>query len=332
MIRGGYWLDLASSCRSAVRLWMYLMNRSHTVGFRVALPASPPIATPSETPTPTPETIAIPLPGLSAAARPMRLVRIPSGSFLMGSNPDERNRIATEGDEEDDKHPVTIGYDFYIGETEITQAQWKAVTGRTIEDQRDLADPTDDLIGFGDDYPVYFVSWDEITEASGFLDRLDSLAGLSGFRLPSEAEWEYVCRGGTDTRFFFGNSDSMSCSDSADDCAAEVLGGNMTDYMWYLANNNPYGIKEVGQKRANPFGLLDIHGNVFELCEDSWHASYWGAPADGSSWNAVPSDRHIIRGGCWGSGAHGCRSASRDGMWPANRVTSWVFELSCPYL
>ncbi|MHC4575525.1 MAG: formylglycine-generating enzyme family protein [Planctomycetota bacterium] len=119
----------------------------------------------------------------------LELVRIPAGSFRMGSPESERGRYDDEGP----VHKVTINYDFYMGKYEVTQAQWKAVMG-TNPARR---------LGVGDNYPVSHISWDQCRQ---FIAKLKQV-GLPGtFRLPSEAEWEYACRAGTQTRFYFGDS------------------------------------------------------------------------------------------------------------------------------
>jgi len=181
---------------------------------------------------------------------PLDLVRIPAGSFQMGSPDTERSRHDDEGP----VHTVNIGYSYYLGKFEVTQGQWQAVTG---------SNPAHDY-GVGDDYPVYFVSWND---CQSFVSTLNGL-GLGGtFRLPSESEWEYACRAGTSTRFFFG--DSLSVDDYATDGLAGTLPGNRSDYMWWWFNcqgnaNGAHGSKPVGTKLPNQWGLYDMSGNVYE--------------------------------------------------------------------
>jgi len=268
---------------------------------------------------PTGETIIINIPNLPIGARQMKLVRIPAGTFQMGSPDTERSRQSTEGP----VHTVTIGYDFYMGETEVTQAQWKAIMG---------SNPAR-TSGVGNDYPMYFVSWNDITHPNGFLHQLDAQTSYSGFRLPTESEWEYACRAGTQTRFYFG--DSLGCGDLSQNCAAGVLPGTRADYMWYDwsdgRNGYPRGSKEVGSLTANQFGLFNMHGNVLEWCEDYWHGNYIGAPTDGSAWNSPTSSARVIRGGDWDFHAWYCRSAGwRHGYSPAYRGTTTGFRVVLP--
>jgi len=239
---------------------------------------------------------------------PLVLVRIPAGSFQMGSPDTERSRWSDEGP----VHTVMIDYDFYMGKYEVTQAQWLAVMGSSPGGYAwDY--------GQGDTYPAYYVSWND---AQNFITALNTHITNTGqgpatVRLPSEAEWEYACRGGTQTRFYFG--DSLSVDDYCED------DGTRSQYMWYCGNNPDYGepgygSKPVGGKLANAFGLHDMSGNVWEWCEDDWHGSYTGAPSNGSAWIDAPRGSYrVVRGGSWCSHAQFCRSADRDGGWPAYR-------------
>jgi len=246
------------------------------------------------------EGFTVPVPGLPTGARELVMVKIPSASvtFQMGSPTGERGRETDESPQ----HAVTFSQDFYIGQTEVTQAQWLALMG---ELPPDLAGSG---YGEGDDYPVYLVSWDDITEASGFLDELNAL-GEGTYRLPTEAEWEYACRAGTATRYFFGNS--LDCGDECSDCAAGILPGNRTDYIWYCGNNYPVGSKQVGTLWPNQFGIFDMSGNVHNWCQDWYHSSYSGAPDDGSAWLDPVGTKRVFRGGRWGYYSVNCRSASR---------------------
>jgi formylglycine-generating enzyme required for sulfatase activity len=248
------------------------------------------IAAPTPTPTPTnPDAITIDLPGPS-----FRMVRIPAGSFMMGSPDTERSRLTNEGP----VHEVTINYDFYLGETEVTQAQWTTVMG------------SNPAAGFsvGPDYPVHTVSWDD---CQAFLTVLNAL-GQGTFRLPSEAEWEYACRAGTTTRFYFG--DSLDCADNCENCLAAkgiILLPFRSNFMWYCSNSD--SSQPVRQLFPNSLGLYDMAGNVSELCQDFYHADYTSAPIDGSAWESGAETERVRRGGDYLNDAVLCRSAARGG-------------------
>jgi len=151
---------------------------------------------------------------------------------------------------EDPVHQVTFAKPFYMGKTEVTQRQWESIMGTNPSRFK------------GQDNPVEAVSWNASQE---FIKKLNEKTGRK-FSLPSEAEWEWACRAGAATRFCFGDSDA-----------------SLGDYAWYSANSSA-GTHPVGEKRANGWGLHDMHGNVWEWCVDIWHQSYEGAPADGSAW------------------------------------------------
>jgi len=237
----------------------------------------------------------------------MEFVRIPAGSFMMGSPDSERGRYSDEGP----MHKVTINYDFYMGKSEVTQGQWKAV----------MADNPARRYGVGDDYPVSHVSWEACQQFVNALNR----AGLPGmFRLPSEAEWEYACRAGTRTRFYFG--DSLESGDACENCSAGMLPGRRADYMWFCGgkdcpDNPDFGTIGVGQLKPNAFGLYDMHGNVWEWCLDEYHFNYEGAPTDGRPWLGRYGTARVLRGGGWGYHARNCRSAVRCGYSPDRGYT-----------
>jgi len=250
---------------------------------------------------------------------PLELVWVPAGSFQMGRYPGEANSYA----EEDPQHPVTLLYGFWMGKYEITQQQWLAVQGSWPG-----AAPSS-TYGLGNTYPAYNVSWND---TKNFITSLNTHIVSSGqgpltVRLPSEAEWEYACRAGTATRFYFG--DSLGCDGLCTDCAAGVLPGNRTDYMWYCGNNSPNGSKPVGGKTGNAFGLYDISGNVYEWCEDDYHSSYTGVPNDGSPWMDSPrAEYRMRRGGSCISNAWTCRSAFRSYSAPDLRYNTIGFRLA----
>lgn len=214
----------------------------------------------------------------------LEMVAIPWGTFLMGS---------PEGEgfsRERPQHPVTI-QPFYMGKYPITQAQWKAVANLP-KIEIDL-DP-DPSYFKGDNRPIESVTWLMAVE---FCQRLSKHTGKE-YRLPSEAEWEYACRARTTSRYAFG----------------DILSADLANYGEIYGGTTP-----VGQFPANAFGLHDMHGNVWEWCEDDWHNSYGCAPSDGSAWtdNEQTSQGYeCYRGGSWAVVPRDCRSASRGHATP----------------
>jgi len=262
--------------------------------------------TPIYMPESGPNEITINLPGNV----PLVLVRVPAGNFQMGSPDTERSRWTDEGP----VHTVTIAYAFYTGKYEVTQKQWQVLMG---------TNPASGY-GVGDNYPVYNVSWND---CQSFITALNTHITNTGqgpatFRLPSEAEWEYACRAGTQTRFFFG--DSLSVDDYHTDGPAGTLPGNRSDYMWFGYNYNTptYGSKPVGTKLPNQFGLYDMSGNIDEWCQDWWHGNYTGAPNNGSAWEIPVGNCRVMRGGAWNQNhfALYCRSAFRHDLFGQSSI------------
>ena len=211
-------------------------------------------------------------------------VSIPAGSFEMGSPDDEEGRRGDEGP----VHTVTFATGFKMLATEITQGMWKQVMG----------EDNNPSFWRGDNLPVEQVDWDETQE---FLAELNLLDPGKDYRLPSEAEWEYACRAGTTTRFYWGDDPDYS------------LEG---DYAWFFGNFDEE-THLVGTKLPNAWGLYDMCGNVWEWCEDDTHGDYTGAPTDGSAWIDDPrAEERTWRGGSIRSWSENCRSASRGGFGP----------------
>ena len=287
---------------------------------------------------PEPEEIVIDLPGLPLDATPLTLVHIPAGSFMMGAGDkgfsweqpvqgqEGTPSVQWDSSWEQPVHPVHIDYDFFMSKFEITQAQWLALMGNWPDSTK----IPNAVYGQGDNHPAYFISWNDCQD---FIDVLNQL-GQRTFRLPSEAEWEYACRAKTKTSYYFGNSES--CGQDCEDCRAGVLPGNRSDYMWYCGNNNilgspGFGAKEVGRKLPNSFGLFDMHGNVYERCQDTWHVNYQSAPSDGSAWESLPGSAigRVIRGGSWDNKARYCRSTVRNWDRQDSRVNFIGFRIVC---
>jgi formylglycine-generating enzyme required for sulfatase activity len=205
----------------------------------------------------------------------MDFVLIPAGEFDMGSSPTE---VGSDMDEKPVTH-VKLAKAFYLGKYEVTQKQWRAVMGNNPSSFK------------GDNLPVESVSWNEVQD---FIKKLNEKEGGNKYRLPSEAEWEYSARAGTTTRYSFSDDESK-----------------LGDYAWY-DNNSGSETHNVGQKKPNPWGLYDMHGNVREWLQDVYHDSYDGAPLDGSAWESGVSSYRVNRGGAWFDGAGSCRSAYRN--------------------
>ncbi len=248
--------------------------------------------------------VTISLPG----GTPMVLVKIPAGTFLMGSPDSERNRFSDET-----LHPVTLTRDYFIGKTEVTQGQWRAVTGSSM--------PTDcGIYGVGDSYPVYCVSWDD---AAGFLQKLNAHLVSSGqaaggsVRLPTEAEWERAARGGTETRFSFG--DALECDDSCGTCSAA------SPYAWWCGDAQGAS-GAAGARTANPYGLSDVHGNVWEWVQD-WYGPYPPDPVTDPS-GPTSGTARAYRGGGWYNTLRYCRSASRYSFVSSSRAYYLGFRVA----
>lgn len=251
------------------------------------------------------ERVAVTLPGGS----PMAFVRISAGKFQMGSPPTEQDRESDEGP----VHTVTIGYPFYLDKYEVTKAQWKAVMNTTPWSGQFAV--TDDP-----DSPAVYVSWNDLEGAGGFIHKLNKYLSSSGqgkyrVRLPSEAEWEYACRAGTTTRFYWGD---------------DLSGAKIGDYAWYVKNawraDEKYA-HPVGRKKPNPWGLYDMCGNIWEWCEDIYHPSYANAPSDGSAWVSPSTPNRVLRGGGWPYVAGRCRAAIRNCNNPSGRYNHMGFRL-----
>jgi formylglycine-generating enzyme required for sulfatase activity/uncharacterized caspase-like protein len=237
----------------------------------------------------------------------LALMPIKGGTFMMGSSDGDGK------DYEKPQHEVAIA-PFLMGRHQVTQAQWRAVAALT-KVERDLeAEPSKFK---GDSLPVESVSWDDAVE---FCKRL-SQHGKREYRLPSEAEWEYACRAGTTTAFHFG--DTLTAKLANYDAAFAYYGsGPKGEYRQKTT--------EVGSFPANAFGLYDMHGNVWELCQDHWHENYQGAPEDGRAWiTGGYASKKLRRGGSWDIDPRYCRSASRFTFEPDSRNDNVGFRVVC---
>ena len=291
---GVYYAD-ARNCRSASRDFAHPGDWSHCTGFRIAR---------SE--------------GGSGPSTDITMIPIPGGPFLMGSPEDEEGRLVDEGP----RRTVNISA-FQMSETEVTEKQWEDVMGWN-----------DCYHKRGDDYPIERVTWydcvsfcNELSEANGYVNcytitntsydgnhitAADVACNFdaNGYRLPTEAEWEYACRAGTTTRFCTGNSESA-----------------LSHAGWH-GRNSGLQKQEVRQKQANGFGIYDMHGNASEWCWDWYSSGYYGLQLDPDDDPRGPTSGtcRVARGGSWCYRASYCRSAVRfdwctpDKPWPYSGV------------
>jgi formylglycine-generating enzyme required for sulfatase activity len=271
----------------------------------------------------------------------LTMLKIPAGSFLMGSPGGEEGRSDAEGPQ----HRVEIG-EFLMGQTPITQAQWRVVAGweppdgeswgRELQPNPSYFQVGDEQKGVNarllagelntDQRPVEQVSWEDAIE---FCKRLSKCTGQN-YSLPSEAQWEYACRAGSATPFHFGETIS---SELANYDGTSTYGDGPKGK--YRKQTTP-----VGMFPANAWGLKDMHGNVWEWCLDQWHPSYEGAPMDASAWvdayikraDVNKDDRFIsrlLRGGSWFSRPGNCRSAYRYLRLPGGVLGSVGLRVVC---
>ncbi|NEP39924.1 MAG: formylglycine-generating enzyme family protein [Okeania sp. SIO2H7] len=229
----------------------------------------------------------------------LEMVKIPGGRFLMGSPETEAGRRDNEGPQ----HYVDVP-EFFMGKYPVTQAQWQAVMGNNPSRFK------------GASRPVEMVTWNDATE---FCQKLSEITGKK-YSLPSESQWEYACRAGATTPFYFG----------------ETITSELVNYDGnYTYGNAPKGkyreqTTDVGIFPPNAFGLYDMHGDVWEWCADNWHDNYNGAPTDGSVWLDGNKNLSPLRGGSWIDGPNPCRSAFRIiNYWRDDLINFVGFRLVC---
>jgi formylglycine-generating enzyme required for sulfatase activity len=278
VFRGGSWFDFHPAHRSANRHRHRPDQRYTAIGFRLVLePAS------------LRADRVVQLPDGAELA----FLRVRAGSYERGSPAEEVGRAADEGP----RHRVTLSRDFYLGQTEVTQAQWQAImrgNPSVFQDGPDAAQR-----------PVEWISWND---SQAFLAALNAL-GLGRFRLPTEAEWEYAARGGTSTRFPWGEDSSYR------ELAANGWGNPRSEGRTH----------RVATRRANPWGFFDLAGNVWEWCSD-WKGPY----AAGEQTDPVgphAGTARVIRGGSWFNEPEALRSANRHGHPPDSRQTNLGLRL-----
>jgi len=261
----------------------------------------------------------------------MKLVLIPPGEFMMGS-PEEliEEEAKAHGDDawykdhvpgEGPRHRVRITKPFYLGVTKVTQEEYQ----RVMDSNPSLFSAT----GKGKDkvagqdtkrFPVENVTWDEAVEFCRKLSKMpeEKAAGRS-YRLPSEAQWEYACRAGSTGRFSF--------TSGRGGMLKEYEEPEVPEYGWFNANAGGM-THAVGLKRANAWGLYDMHGDVWELCQDWYDMDYYAKSATDDPTGPVGGSHRVNRGGSWRNYAWVCRSASRSYSIPGDRYDYLGFRVS----
>ncbi len=224
---------------------------------------------------------------------------IPAGTFKMGSEEFTWSQPV---------HPVQITKPFYIGKYPVTQREWKEVMGTTPAQQEKKAEEKLQLgiRGEGDKYPMYYVSWEE---AQVFIAKLNQREPGERYRLPTEAEWEYACRAGSQSAYCFGNDEQV-----------------LVEYAWYQANADSKS-HPVGEKMPNAWGLHDMHGNVWEWVQDWYDEAYYKSSPKADPLGPQTGSSRVFRGGGWLSSPQGLWSALRLKYMPGDRLGILGFRL-----
>ena len=223
----------------------------------------------------------------------LEMLLIPAGEFLMGAPDSDMTALRMQKP----RHQVRITKPFSLGKYLVTQEQWKAVMGKNPSQFK------------GAENPVEMVSWEDCQQ---FLTKLNASSGTQGgtFVLPTEAQWDYACRAGSKARYCFGNDESK-----------------LGEYAWYFGNagGKPH---PVGEKKPNAWGLYDMHGNVWEYCQDWYDGSYYAkSPTDDPTGPATGSYR-VMRGGSFHVPSGFCRSPYRSSHMPGGRAFSQGFRVA----
>ena len=220
----------------------------------------------------------------------IEFVWIPAGKFEKFSPVKEENKTFFERP----VHKIVIENSFYLGRYAITQQQWKKLMGQNPSHFK------------GDNHPVEMISWRDVLK---FIKKLNEEEGTDKYRLPSEAEWEYACGAGTQTKYYFGDYDSK-----------------LSEYAWY-AENSGGKTHPVCHKKQNPWGLYDMHGNVWEWVQDNWHENYNIFPLNGTALEDIEDFHRVSRGGSWYCDAGLCCSTSRFKRDPENQISNLGFRV-----
>ncbi len=320
--------DLEEALESLLRIRQKLQQPG--LNGTVSLPSEPVQTSPAKSlelsPSLSPEVLTIDLPHHIQ----LELIKIPAGSFMMGTPKAEVKRLNQEYSTdwyncELPQHRVTLRA-FYLGKYPVTQEQYQAVMGNNPSHFQDNSRN-----------PVECVSWDD---AQAFCQKLKEITG-EDFRLPTEAEWEYACRAGTQTRYYFGDDEKQleeyawyADNSGKNSLNSQKLWRDEPDWSKYWAKLEKNGCQThpVGEKKPNDWGLYDMHGNVWEWCEDSWHDSYADKPQNikdngNAIWLNSNEASRVLRGGSWDNDSRNCRSAIRGRLDADGRNDSIGFRL-----
>lgn len=241
----------------------------------------------------------------------LEMVLISGGTFLMGSPETEAER----NEHEAPQHEVRV-VPFWMSRVVVSQAQWQEVANFPQTSRDIKSDPS---YFKGIDRPVEQVSW---YDAEEFCARLSRKTGRE-YRLPSEAEWEFACRAGTTTPFYFGETITPNLANYLNDLESKLTDSSTVSRKG-RNQTTPVGSFQV----ANSFGLFDLHGNICEWCADVWHENYHDAPCDGSVWKLNGDDKYrVLRGGSWHEFPKNCRCASRLKARPGDRRNDVGFRI-----
>jgi len=257
--------------------------------------------------------LAAKLSGAGGVGLPVGFVRVEGGTFQMGSD--------NGALDEKPIHSVTVK-SFSMAKYPVTQKEWSEVMGTTVRQQRDMADKSWALIGEGDNYPMYYVSWNEAVEYCNKRSLMEGLTpayedsgnaiacdwNANGYRLPTEAEWEYAAKGG-----------------NKDDTVFEYSGSNNVDAVGWYKGNSGGNTHPVGMKAPNSLGLYDMSGNVWEWCWDRYGG--YSNSAQNDPRGASSGSSRVLRGGSWLNDAKDFRSACRNGDKPSYRYNDIGFRL-----
>ncbi len=232
----------------------------------------------------------------------MKMIYVEGGTFQMGATSEQGSNAPST---QKPVHSVTLS-SYYIAECEITQSQWQKVMGTTVYQQRDKANTNWAMQGVGDNYPMYYVNWDE---AQAFCRKLSELTGKR-YMLPTEAQWEYAARGGN-------RSKGYKYSGS----------NNIAEVAWYKSNTTDGKTHPVKQKRPNELGLYDMSGNVYEWCYD-WYGSYSATAKNNPTGPSTGTERIVRSGSFYSESSYSCVSY-HGGKEPSKRFSNFGFRLVC---